>query len=106
MADNSEKSELLLEKSELLLEESETIPKSEDKQEANEEVEKPAAKSRGRPAGSKDNKPRIKRVPVQQAPPQRQQQTAAEEVTHTPPKSQEKGLRFDTRKKSHSQKSQ
>ena len=47
---------------------------------------KPAPKSRGRPAGSKDNKPRIKRVPVQQAPPQQQQETAAEEVTPTPTK--------------------
>ena len=44
----------------------------------------PAAKSRGRPAGSKDNKPRIKRVPVQQPPPQQQQEAAAEETT--PPK--------------------
>ena len=39
---------------------------------------KPAPKSRGRPAGSKDNKPRIKRVPVQQ-----QQETAAKEATPT-----------------------
>ena len=41
---------------------------------------KPAPKSRGRPAGSKDNKPRIKRVPVQQQQQQQQQQeTAAKE---------------------------
>ena len=55
-------------------------------QKAKEEVvqEKPAPKSRGRPAGSKDNKPRIKRVPVQQAP--QQQETAAKEATPTPPK--------------------
>ena len=45
----------------------ETILINEENQEANEEVapEKPAARTRGRPAGSKDNKPRIKRVPVQ-----------------------------------------
>ena len=51
-------------------------------QKAKEEVvqEKPAPKSRGRPAGSKDNKPRIKRVPVQQQQQQQQQQeTAAKE---------------------------
>ena len=47
--------------------------------------EKPAPKSRGRPAGSKDNKPRIKRVPVQQSPPPQQQETTANEATHTPP---------------------
>ena len=49
-------------------------------QKAKEEVvqEKPAPKSRGRPAGSKDNKPRIKRVPVQQQQ-QQQQETAAKE---------------------------
>ena len=50
--------------------------------EQKEEVvqEKPAPKSRGRPAGSKDNKPRIKRVPAQQPQPQQQQQeTAAKE---------------------------
>ena len=46
--------------------------------------EKPAPKSRGRPAGSKDNKPRIKRVPVQQSP-QQQQETTANEATPTPP---------------------
>ena len=40
---------------------------------------KPAPKSRGRPAGSKDNKPRIKRVPAQQPQPQQQQETAAKE---------------------------
>ncbi len=53
-----------------------TIPITEENQEANEEViqGKPAQKSRGRPAGSKDNKPRIKRVPVQQPPQQQQQQ--------------------------------
>ena len=59
--------------------------------EQKEEVvqEKPAPKSRGRPAGSKDNKPRIKRVPVQHAPQQQQQQQqeqAANEATHTAPK--------------------
>ena len=45
--------------------------------------EKPAPKSRGRPAGVKDTKPRIKRVPVQQ-PPQQHQETAANEATPTP----------------------
>ena len=50
-------------------------------QKAKEEVvqEKPAPKSRGRPAGSMDNKPRIKRVPAQQPQPQQQQETAAKE---------------------------
>ena len=45
----------------------ETIPINKENQEANEEVapEKPAARTRGRLAGSKDNKPRIIRVPVQ-----------------------------------------
>ena len=55
---------------------------------AKEEV-KPAPKSRGRPAGSKDNKPRIKRVPVQQVQQQQQQQQQeqeANEATPTPPK--------------------
>ena len=86
MADNSE---LLIENEKGIpnnSEKEETIPKNEEKQEANEEVtpEKPAARTRGRPAGSKDNKPRIKRVPVQQPPPQQQQEAAAEETT--PPK--------------------
>ena len=64
-------------------------------QEANEEVapEKPAARTRGRPAGSKDNKPRIKRVPVQQPPPPEQQQQAAAEET-TPPKKPRKKVEF------------
>ena len=79
MADNSE---LLIENEKSIPENSEkeeTIPINEENQEANEEVvhEKPAAKSRGRPAGSKDNKPRIKRVPAQQQ--QQQQETAAKE---------------------------
>ena len=46
--------------------------------------EKSAPKSRGRPAGVKDTKPRIKRVPVQQSP-QQQQETTANEATPTPP---------------------
>ena len=88
MADNSENSDILIENGEIIsenLEKEETIPKQDEKREANEEVvyEKPAPKSRGRPAGSKDNKPRIKRVPVQQ-PPQQQEEAAAEETT--PPK--------------------
>ncbi len=77
--------------------------------EQKEEVvqEDPAPKSRRRPAGSKDNKPRIKRVPVQHAPQQQQQQEqAANEATHTPPKKPRKRLKFDTRKKKKSQKSQ
>ena len=58
--------------------------------------EKSAPKSRGRPAGVKDTKPRIKRVPVQQPPsPQQQQDTAANEAT---PKKPRKRLKFDTRK--------
>ena len=52
--------------------------KAEVVQEAAPGALKPAPKSRGRPAGSKDNKPRIKRVPVQQ-----QQETAAKEATPT-----------------------
>ena len=54
---------------------------------AKEEVvqDKPAPKARGRPAGSKDNKPRIKRVPVQ-PPPQQQQETAAKEATPKKPR--------------------
>ena len=42
-------------------------------------VLKPAPQSRGRPAGSKDTKPRVKRVPTQQPQPQQQQETAAKE---------------------------
>ena len=54
---------------------------------AKEEIvqDKPAPKSRRRPAGSKDNKPRIKRVPVQ-PPPQQQQETAAKEATPKKPR--------------------
>ena len=79
MADSSENSELLVEKKKSIPENSEkeeTIPINEENQEANKEVapEKPAARTRGRPAGSKDNKPRIRRVPVLQPPPQQQQQ--------------------------------
>ena len=96
MADNSDNSELLIEKEESIPENPEkekTIPIDQEaapmsaKQEAKEEIVqgKPAPKSRGRPAGSKDNKPRIKRVPVQ-PPPQQQQETAANEATPTPPK--------------------
>ena len=83
MANNSENSELLIENEEIHGEKEETSPKNEGKQEANEEVvyEKPAPKSRGRPAGSKDNKPRIKRVPVLQPPPPLQEQEAAAEET-------------------------
>ena len=87
MTDNSENSELLVESQETnpkIQEKEETIPINQEaapmgaEQKAKEEVvqEKPAPKSRGRPAGSKDNKPRIKRVPVQQ---QQQQETAAKE---------------------------
>ena len=104
MADNSE---LLIENEKGIPENSEKeTEKNEEKQEANEEVasEKPAARTRGRPAGSKDNKPRIKRVPVQQPPPQQQQEAAAEATTL--PKKPRKRSRFDTRKTSHSQKSQ
>ena len=76
MADNSE---LSIENEKSIPENSEkeeTIPINEENQEANEEVvhEKPAAKARGRLAGSTDNKPRIKRVPAQQPPQQKQQQ--------------------------------
>ena len=53
---------------------------------AKEEVVKPAPKSRGRPAGVKDTKPRIKRVPVQQPPPPQQQETAAKEATPKKPR--------------------
>ena len=88
------------ENSELLVESQEANPKNQEKEEAapgedgmdaDEEVkekvvqDKPAPKSRGRPAGSKDNKPRIKRVPVQQPPPQ-QQETAAKEATPKKPR--------------------
>ena len=88
MADNSE---LLIENEKSIPENSEkeeTIPINKENQEANEEVapEKPAARTRGRPAGSKDNKPRIKRVPVQQVQQQQQQEQEANEATPTPPK--------------------
>ncbi len=94
MTDNSQNSELLVESQETnpkIQEKEETIPINQEaapmgaEQKAKEEVVqeaapgalKPAPKSRGRPAGSKDNKPRIKRVPVQQQ--QQQQETAAKE---------------------------
>ena len=100
MTDNSDKSELLVESQETnpkIQEKEETIPINQGgmgaEQKAKEEVVqeaapgalKPAPKSRGRPAGSKDNKPRIKRVPVQQPPPQ-QQETAAKEATPKKPR--------------------
>ncbi len=96
MADNSENSELLIENEKSIPENSEkeeTIPINEENQEANEEVapEKPAARTRGRPAGSKDNKPRIKRVPVQQVQ-QQQQEQEANEATPTPPKKPRKNV--------------
>ena len=52
-------------------------------QKAKEEVvqEKPAPKSRGRLASAKDNKPRIKRVPVQPPPQQQQQQQQQQQET-------------------------
>ena len=60
---------------------------------AKEDVVKPAPKSRGRPAGSKDNKPRIKRVPVLQPPPQPQEIVANDA---TPNKSRKKvEIRYD-----------
>ena len=61
-------------------------------QKAKEEVvqEKQAPKSRGRPAGSKNNKPRIKRVPVKQQ--QQQQETAAKEKRSTTGLTFAKGL--------------
>ena len=96
MTDNAENSELLIECQETnaeIQEKEETIPINQKaapmgaEQKAKEEVVqeaapgalKPAPKSRGRPAGSKDNKPRIKRVPAQQPQPQQQQETAAKE---------------------------
>ena len=81
--DNSQNSELLEPK---IQEKEETIAQ-EGMTDQKDEIfyEKPAPKSRGRPAGSKDNKPRIKRVPVQQSPPPQQQETTANEATHTPP---------------------
>ena len=96
MTDNLQNSELLVESQEAnpkIQEKEETIPTNQDAGQKDEVVhEKTAPRSRGRPAGSKDNKPRIKRVPLQQPPPQQQQQqqqqqeTAAKEATPTPPK--------------------
>ena len=85
MTDNSQNSELLEPKSQ---EKEETIPQ-EGMADQKEEIvhEKSAPKSRGRPAGVKDTKPRIKRVPVQQPPPpQQQQDTAANEATPKKPR--------------------
>ena len=89
MIDNSQNSELLEPKSQ---EKEETIPQ-EGMADQKEEIvnEKSAPKSRGRPAGVKDTKPRIKRVPVQQ-PPQQQQETAANEATPTPPNKPRKNV--------------
>ncbi len=99
MADNRANSELLIESQETnpkIQEKEETIPINQEGMGAEQKEEvvqgKPAPKSRGRPAGSKDNRPYIKRVPVQQAPLQRQQETAAEEVTPTPPKKPRKSV--------------
>ena len=82
MTDNSQNSELLEPKNQ---EKEETIPLEGMADKKEEVLEKSAPKSRGRPAGSKDNKPRIKRVPVQQSPPPQQQETTAKEATPTPP---------------------
>ena len=102
MTDNSQNSELLEPK---IQDKEETIPQ-EGRAEQKEEIvqEKPAPKSRGRPVGVKDTKPRIKRVPVVQPPPPQQQETTANEATPTPPNKPRKRLKFDVRKKSHSQK--
>ncbi len=101
MTDNSQNSELFVESQEA----NTTIPEKEEaapgedgmaKDKAKEKVvqDKPAPKSRGRPAGVKDTKPRIKRVPVQQPPPPQQQETAANEAT--PNKSRNKvEVRYD-----------
>ncbi len=111
MTDKSENSELLVESQEANpknQEKEETIPINQKatpmvaEQKAKEEVvqEKPAPKSRGRPAGSKDNKPRGKRVPVQQ-----QQQCSSSRRLQQKKRSQKRSD-SNTRKQSHSQKSQ
>ncbi len=90
MTYNSPNSELLEPKNQ---EKEETIPLEGMADKKEESVlEKSAPKSRGRPAGSKDNKPRIKRVPVQQSPPPQQQDTKANEATHTPPNKPRKNV--------------
>ena len=84
MTDNSQNSELLEPK----IQEKEEKNPQEGRAEQKEEIvqEKPAPKSRGRPAGVKDTKPRIKRVPVQQPPPPQQQETTANEATPKKPR--------------------
>ena len=85
MTDNSQNSELLIESQEtnaIIPEKKDAAPDGMDAADkAKEDVVKPALKSRGRPAGSKDNKRRIKRAPVQQPPPPQPQETVANEAT-------------------------
>ena len=92
MTNNSQNSELSVESQEtntVIPEKKDAAPDGMDAADkAKEDVVKPAPKSRGRPAGSKDNKPRIKRVPVQQPPPPQPQETVANEAT--PNKSRKK----------------
>ncbi len=99
MTDNSQNAELLVESQEAntkITDKKEAVQDGMDAEDkAKEEVVKPAPKTIGRPAGVKDTKPRIKRVPAQQPPPPQQQDTAAKEDT---PKSQEKKWKSDTRK--------
>ena len=88
MTDNSQNSELLVESQEANTKNPEKEEAAQDgmdaEDKAKEEVVNSAPKTRGRPAGVKDTKPRIKRVPVQQPPPP-QQETTANEATPTPP---------------------
>ena len=59
MTDGPENSETIVENEPTIVENAPTIPPK------NEEPDPPQPKSRGRPKGAKDNKPRIKRVPIE-----------------------------------------
>ena len=58
MAENSENADNIPEKEQTIAEKEPTIPKK-------DEEPLPQPKTRGRPKGVKDNKPRIRRVPIQ-----------------------------------------
>ena len=72
MADGPENEPTIAENEPTIVENAPTIPKNE---------EAPQPKSRGRPKGAKDNKPRIKRVPVE-APEEKPQVRPKKVVQH------------------------
>ena len=66
MADNSEELDTIPDKERTIPEKEQTIPEKEQTATKNDEESPPQPKARGRPKGTKDSKPRIKRVSIQQ----------------------------------------